>query len=247
MHLRNFMFFLTSLTFVPSLGCQPSIGDATDTNDEESDSDSNPTSNQPTGGDDFGLCNADNPCPSGQFCFNGLCSLGCNSNGDCADDQYCDTEFKQCHNKEVQTCPDTPCPSGQECVQGLCSAGSTNKACEQMPNGQDGCASNELCFDDEEAGKAECYPFPACGEDGSCPTGTEGAVCNNDFIPSKDRICLIGLCETTDNCPAGQNCIKFQGFPVGECSNGSFGESCTMDSHCLSNNCEVFDGDGVCL
>jgi hypothetical protein len=221
----------------PLPACEPSIGDATAETGDESDS----AATTPTGGAEDGgeymPCTNDNPCPAGQFCFNGLCAPGCNSNGDCAADQYCDTEFdKLCHNKEVATCPDVACPTGQECVNGFCSAGA-GPACEWMPNGEDGCDDHSLCYE-AEGEASQCYAFPACAEDDTCPKGTAGAVCNVGLIPSKAKICLIGYClDSAEHCPAGDSCVKFGGEDVGTCSSGGPGELCVSAADCVSGEC----------
>lgn len=242
-----------ALLFPISAGCQPSIGNAEDGSEEGS---SDSQSSTPTGsadeGGEFMPCTASNPCPDGQFCFNGLCAIGCQSNADCAADQYCDTEFDMlCHNKTVSTCPDVACPEGQECVNGFCSAGPTDEVCMQMPNGEDGCAKNELCYaesDDPES--AKCYAFPACAADDTCPKGTTGAVCNTGLIPSKGHICLIGACtDAAEHCPDGDKCVKFTGGEIGSCSSGAFGDLCNVGADCASNMCNMpFPGEpGFCM
>lgn len=236
-----------SLSF---LGCNATVADATDTDGSDSSGATANASTPTEGGGEFSPCGADSPCPDGQFCWNGICALGCNSDGDCASNQYCDTEFDRlCHNKEVATCPETPCEEGQSCVNGFCSAGAT-ESCMAMPNGEDGCAKNELCIaepDNQESTK--CYSFPACAADGTCPIGTTGAVCNNGLLPSKSQICLIGACQTAEHCPAGDKCILFSGQPVGACSSGAFGDLCNAPADCMSNNCFIgFPGQpGFCM
>lgn len=238
-----------ALLFPLATGCQPSIGNAED-GSEDGASDSQ--SSTPTGGaedGEFGPCTKSNPCPDGQFCFNGICAIGCQSNADCADDQYCDTEFDMlCHNKEVSSCPEVACAEGQECVNGFCSAGPTEESCMQMPNGEDGCGKTALCIPTSEE-SAQCYEFPACGEDDSCPKGTNGAVCNTGYLPNKGHICLIGACaDAAEDCLPGDKCIKFTGDPVGSCSSGAFGDFCNGPDDCVSKNCFIAfpDEPGFC-
>ncbi|MCP4501629.1 MAG: hypothetical protein GY822_16850 [Deltaproteobacteria bacterium] len=77
----------------------------------------------PSTSNDTFLCSNSDPCPAGQFCFNDLCAIGCLSNGDCASDQYCDTEGSmRCVNRVVETCPQTACEANQDCVDGYCVA-----------------------------------------------------------------------------------------------------------------------------
>ena len=240
-----------ALLFPLTTACSPSIGDATaeDGSDTSNDPSGTPTEGGADGGG-FSPCSDANMCPDGQFCFNGICAIGCQSNGDCAADQFCDTEFdKLCHNKTVETCPEVACPEGQECISGFCSGSAEEAMCAQMPNGEDGCEKNALCISESEE-SAKCYTFPACAEDDTCPVGTEGAVCNTGIIPSKGRICLVSLCTEAEHCPSGDKCISFEeGGKLGACSSGGFGELCYEASDCTSNNCfESFPGQpGFCM
>ncbi len=194
------------------------------------------------GGDDDGvdgggggaelICSSSNPCPDGQFCWNGLCALGCNSNDDCADDQYCDTEFDRlCHNMTVATCPDTPCAEGQVCRDGLCSTPPVQSDCTPRLDGEDGCDAYSICLEEDDE-STSCYSFPACDHEGNCPTGTIGAVCNNGIIPNKAHICLTGLCQEVGHCPSSWGCVKLSTDVVGACSDGQFGALCLGEADC---------------
>ncbi len=192
------------------------------------------------------LCSAENPCPDGQWCFNGLCAPGCMSDQDCASNQYCDTQIDlpnnqygthMCVNKEVASCSaDGDCAQTQTCVQGLCSAASVEQKCTPRPDGQDGCNEYSLCLDlgevDEE--NNSCVTFPPCPQDGQCPLGQVGSVCNEQDIPGKARICLTGLCKSGDNCPTGFKCIIPSGT-LGMCSNGTMGMPCMTGEDCSSD------------
>lgn len=191
----------------------------------------NPPANQ------NGLCGAG--CPTGQFCFNGLCVVGCNSDGDCASNQYCNTDEKQCANKTVPSCPSTPCGDNQECVNGLCSAKTKTQpakkdapgACSITVDSSDGCGKYELCIE-PESGFRQCRAFPPCGQDGSCPVGMVGSVCNDGYLPSKGKICLVGACREDKHCPGSFKCVRLNGTSLGLCSDGSFGQLCDKDEHC---------------
>lgn len=192
------------------------------------------------GGGGHVLCGNSNPCPSGQFCFNGLCAYGCNSNGDCAADQYCDTSQygdRLCHNKTVTTCPGTPCESNQVCEKGMCSTPPPATQCDpaKASSGQDGCDKYSICLQDDQSNPAKCYTFDACPQDGHCPTGLQGSVCNEGFIPNKSRICLTGLCHEVANCPGGWFCAKGSANDVlGLCGNGAMGAPCGTNADCQS-------------
>ncbi len=187
-------------------------------------------------------CSTANKCPSGQFCFNGICAVGCNSNKDCADDEFCDDFWRECHSKVVKSCPTTACPATQSCVNGLC----TSKEPAPMPSqcdpkqvfsGVDGCEQSAVCLQPDENEKAKCYSFPACGEGGSCPVGATGAVCNDPatMLTKKGRICLPELCKTAANCPSNWFCVRMASNDVvGICENGAMGSMCSKDEECLS-------------
>ncbi|HCF58610.1 MAG TPA: hypothetical protein DFS52_11545 [Myxococcales bacterium] len=181
-------------------------------------------------------CGDANKCPTGQFCYNGLCALGCNSNGDCAADQYCDTEWSRlCQNKVVKSCPDTPCPEAQTCVQSLCTAKEQPKQTCNPDSFNDGCAENAFCIEEDENQDPQCMTFSACGEDGTCPAGLFGALCNENLITNKARVCLPGLCKEAGNCPANWVCVKMTSTdPVGFCSNGGLSSMCTKPEECVS-------------
>ncbi len=192
--------------------------------------------------DGFFMCSSDKPCPFGQFCFNGLCAPGCMSDADCADNQYCDTtgatgvtNDQMCVNKEVPTCAaDGDCAANQTCVQGLCSAVSVQAQCTPRPDGQDGCDAFSICLDMGEVDQEvnTCVTFPPCPQDGECPVGQVGSVCNEEDIPGKARICLTGLCKSGANCPANFNCLVPGGGSLGMCSDGSFGMPCLEAGDC---------------
>jgi hypothetical protein len=183
---------------------------------------------------DGAICNASNACPDGQFCFNGICAIGCNSDGDCASNQYCDTDFDRlCHNRTVTTCPDTPCAEGQECEDGFCSTPPEEVTCTpRFDGGDDGCDDYSLCRPLDEDSTA-CYSFPACDENAECPVGLVGAVCNTGIIPNKAAFCMTGACETADNCPADWACVKTDTAPIGDCSDGTVGAPCLEDMDCV--------------
>lgn len=189
----------------------------------------------------FFMCSTANPCPAGQFCFNGFCAPGCMTDADCADNQYCDTLMQHsahmCVNKEVPTCAsDGDCASNQTCMQGLCSAVSVQQQCTPRPDGQDGCDVYSICLDmgevDEEVNS--CVSFPPCPQDGQCPVGQVGSVCNEQDIPGKERICLTSLCKDAGNCPAAFQCLVPGGGSLGMCSDGSFGMPCLLADDCQS-------------
>ncbi len=204
-------------------------------------------------GDDgqWSPCSDADPCPDSQFCFNGLCALGCTNNGDCADDQYCDTDSMLCQNQEVPTCDSADdCLGDQICVNDYCTTPPTDTSCDYTNVVEDGCASDAVCFPDADSESGACYTMPACAEDGSCPTGTTGAVCNDDYLPAKDKICLLGACESVSDCPSDWNCVRLmENAVLGSCGDGGFGSPCAGPEDCISGTCTPLPGltGGICF
>lgn len=197
--------------------------------------------------DGFFLCSRDNPCPAGQWCFNGVCAPGCMTDQDCATNQYCDTKVDlpnnqlgthMCVNKEVPGCvSDGDCAEAQECVMGMCSAAQAEQQCTPRPDGQDGCDEYSVCLDLGEVDQENntCVSFPPCPQDGECPVGQIGSICNNEeIIPDKARICLPGLCETEENCPSGFKCLMLRSN-LGACSDGTLGMPCLTSADCAAD------------
>ena len=173
--------------------------------------------------------------------------------GDCAADQYCqeDDFFDEgkCVPKDPGCTSAADCATGQECKSGLCVAKVESPAtCEWQPNMTDGCAEVEVCVGDESGTTNKCYPMPACGEGYTCPTGTTGALCNNDgnakILTAKADICLLGLCKTNDNCPGEYTCDTSLtgGLPFGYCLPAGMG-GCEDDTDCPDGEvCDDFSG-----
>jgi len=215
----------------------------------------------------IGLCNANTPCPDGQFCFNGLCALGCQNDDQCASNQHCDIEIGGvgwCKGNTVPTCSsDSDCALSQECRSGICSQKPVTPppACEWKADGTDGCAADEVCmpedFEDENS-PSKCFKMPPCSRENTCPVGLGGAACNADssgdkLLPSKDAICMPGLCREQSNCPAGSNpsfeCTQLG--PIGFCQPKiDIPGSCTTDGDCADPTpkcCEIPMMGSMCM
>ncbi len=220
--------------------CDGDLGEAgTDTEDSSAADDG--TAAAPGDGPAL-FCSAATPCPDGQFCFNGLCALGCTSDGNCADNQYCDTFSMTCQNADVSSCDggDT-CLGEQICLAGLCSAGGGSSCDPGAP--VDGCETDAICFADDEDDGPRCYTMPACSSEGTCPVGLSGGVCNDGFLPEKGRICLVGGCTEDSHCPADWSCVFGPlAAGLGSCSSGLFGSICNDEDDCMSGVCNVLAG-----
>ena len=199
-------------------------------------------------------------CIEGQYCWNGICVDGCKSNGDCAGDQFCDiddfTGDGHCQNKTAPTgcTSNSQCEGTQVCKSGACVAKPVEQVtgCEWKSDMTDGCPDYEVCIQEEEDASGnplpgDCYAMPACGETGQCPTDVAGAVCNekadgNKIIPSKARICLMGLCLANTDCPSSQTCQTFGGG-IGICAPEGVFDGCETDDDCEEGEeCEPMSG-----
>ncbi|MHB8420810.1 MAG: hypothetical protein ACYDCL_22270 [Myxococcales bacterium] len=206
-------------------------------------------------------------CPKGQFCFDGLCAIGCLADSDCSSSQYCDTQWSHlCQDEQVPSCSSSSgCQGGQQCVEGLCTAALTQQPASpcnpnvNLASGQsDGCDATSVCLQAKDSngnptGSPYCETFPACGAPGSnpeCPVGQYGALCNDGYLSAKGRFCMPSLCKTQGNCPSGWGCVTFPSGPgLGACSNGSLGSVCDPNHPCQSGlSCEAELGSfGQCL
>jgi hypothetical protein len=186
-------------------------------------------------------------CPMGTSCSNGLCATDCDSAGDCEDDEHCGLDGV-CHSNVIPSCgTDSDCAPTQSCINQVCTV--TGSSCDLEDYLQDGCPSNAVCIEDfEQPGQAACHELPACAGDQTCPIGLDGSVCNTGQLPTKDEICLDGLCDVVENCPDLWSCVRYDNAVLGFCSDGGFASPCSVDMHCLSGNCVPLPGlgGGVC-
>jgi hypothetical protein len=139
-----------------------------------------------------------------------------------------------------------PCEAPLECNFGHCTAPAYTAVCEAGDPFDTICGNDELCFENLDE-QTTCIPMAPCPTDCDCPVGEFGAVCNEGGVPTKERVCLVGMCDGPEHCPDDFNCIQpFQGY--GMCSSGSFGEPCSDDAHCDSGSCLILaPGAGTCL
>jgi hypothetical protein len=150
------------------------------------------------------------------------------------------------------SCEDEPCPEEQMCLGGLCVGEGSGANCEPTYTFADGCLANELCLPDPEGPEDayRCYVMPYCPENGECPVGQLGALCNEQLVEGKDRICMLSLCtDAAEHCPMpGFSCIADPPGGLGQCSDGSFGMPCISNADCDSNNCWITIGPiGICF
>ncbi len=115
----------------------------------------------------------------GHLCINGLCSSGCRSNADCANDKAC-IEGK-CRNP----CSLNPCGKNAECLASdhksvcLCPTGYVGDAfqlCRKAECSADSdCAGSQACVD--RSCINPCLRPDACGTNAQCRVENGQAVC----------------------------------------------------------------------
>jgi hypothetical protein len=129
----------------------------------------------------------------------------------------------------------------------LCSAGETLadgglSACS-LADANDGCGSDAICLQLLSGGGAnvQCRGMPACAQNGGCPVGPFGAVCNvrpdgGRLIEGKQRICLYGYCTGPIDCASAQHCVfEPDSGSIGQCYSGVTGSPCNTSQDCFND------------
>jgi hypothetical protein len=186
----------------------------------------------------YDACSMAMPCSPGKTCVNGLCEKGCNSDADCAADEYCALSNGQvCQPQTLTACPATPCAPTQVCVEGVCGTEPTGMPCGPNPFGGDGCMNDALCLGNVEVDgmmqtQSICFVVPSCSASHPCTPGGMGAVCSTGLIMGKN-LCIPGGCTADQNCPASWHCVPPVGTSgYGRCTDGATGHPCGKASDC---------------
>jgi hypothetical protein len=232
--------FAVLVVLAAMLACDANLGSVAT-------SDSGTEGEETTGPADEPLaCIGGELCPMGTSCSNGLCATDCSNDEDCDDDENCGLDGV-CHSNVIPGCgSDSDCAPTQTCIDQVCTDGNS---CDLDDYVQDGCPSNAVCIENfDQPGQGFCHEMSACAGDQTCPVGLVGAVCNTGQLPSKDQICLIGICDVVENCPDLWSCVRYDNAVLGLCSDGGIASPCSTDMHCLSGNCVLLPGlgGGVC-
>jgi hypothetical protein len=183
------------------------------------------------------------PCAAGTTCVNRICLPTCDA-GWCAAGTYCEGPAPEdvCAPVAPIACSrESDCPNPQVCLAGLCSspqlrADGGYQGCVLNSEPNDACGNDAVCFqlctDTACVNRVNrCVGLPACGQDGGCPQGTLGSICNDgrnpdggQLFPGKQRICLLSYCMKDTDCNAAAHC--FFGAPalLGRCNFGNAGD-----------------------
>jgi hypothetical protein len=189
----------------------------------------------------FCHCASDSDC-AGEVCdtSSGACEE-CTGDGDCGNGEYCSTTSQECNPKKPLG---VPCGvDDSSCLSGHC-AGALLSVCVECES--DGhCGNDEYCSSNSCAGQ-KVVGLP-CGDDDECTSGSCEALfaggvklcqCTNDG--QCPNVCdeNTGFCEeclVNSHCDTGEFCSSSD-----ECeAKLSVGQpGCSVNSDCLSNNCE---------
>ena len=175
-------------------------------------------------------CSADNQCPSGTKCNNGICCALCSSSRDCLTDQLCIQSVCQPTCKTNSTCPDF-----QFCLNNICVQ-------ETKCNIDDDCDIGEHCVIDTN-GRSECKNVCSgrflCGRNADCIARNHNPECEcKPGFSSDGKTCKKIECQVDTDCSNDKKCegnmckiVCLMGEPCGEnalCSS----ENHKQDCHC---------------
>jgi hypothetical protein len=221
---------------------------------------------QPDGGP---ICQSgDNTCAAGTRCVNRNCVPSCAAG--CPAGTYCEGPAPRdfCVPVTAIACANSRnCPAPQVCFLGppACSNFCTRGVCASQQlradGGYQGCLVNAGA-DDACGPDAVCYTLgattgtvnacvglPACNQDGGCPGGTFGSVCNDalpdggQILPGKQRICLFSYCLRDSDCNQSGHCFHTTSAEPGRCNFGLAGDPCFTKADCFNaQSCAGADG-----
>ncbi len=148
-------------------------------------------------------CRADDDCPGGQACAEGICvePAVCAADDDCLGPRLCNDGL--C----LDPCAgDAGCPGTRVCVDQRCVEGDT---CFDPTD----CAPGRICLDgacDDPCGPARACPDGLiCGEGGRCAEDPDG--CADDAGCIDERLCAAGACVDPcledAACPGNRSCV----------------------------------------
>ena len=195
------------------------------------------------GGECFGSCNLDEPCPDGQVCHAGTCAEdkcalvtcgrgttcdpatgACELAGECfatgcADGFVCDALGGQC---EPDPCLATRCPLGEVCELGECVAlcdgdmVPCNGVCVDPELSREHCGARDLCQGDD-AGR-RCPDGQVCSQGECGDTCADGLVnCRGMCIDPATDESFCGAQDACEGAAAGRACLPNQECIEGAC------------------------------
>jgi len=150
-------------------------------------------------------------CVEGQCTM--VCSTGCSSNDDCADDQYCNADGACADDGSCNDVADCSIDGNEYAVIGC----EGTLVCTNNQCGIDctvGCSSNDDC-----AANEYCNGSGACAPDGACTDAADCSIAGNDYSVDSCEgtlICTDGMCgiECTTT---PEPCADVAGIDFGSC------------------------------
>jgi hypothetical protein len=174
----------------------------------------------PTGCGD--ACGLTTPCPSGLYCFAGVCTADCSAA--------------------------LPCPSGQTCASdgtcvgggndaGVCTGAASPPGCGNPCSLSMPCSGGTYCLGGSCT--ADCSPTVACANGGTC--SADGHCIGGTTTPDSGVCSIFGAptgcgdsCSATTSCGSGLYCTgnvcTADCSPAIPCANGG---TCSSDGHCI--------------
>ncbi len=173
-------------------------------------------------------CDSDGDCNDDEYCESseGSCFVGCREGG-CDDDQYCELDSREC--REGTGCQaDADCPDGSWCESdaGMCLEGCREGECGEGARCEQ---DSRVCICETDLA---CPEGQYCEWDaGSCEDGCrEGGCPDGQTCDSDARQCVGPACEVDEDCDENQYCDHsacLTGCREGGCEEG---EMCDPDS-----------------
>jgi hypothetical protein len=205
----------------------------------------------------------DTTCASNELCSNRTCVPTCPGGASCMPGMYCagaTSPSDVCAPITVTTCTgNQDCPNPQLCFQGgLCASLElrADGGVQPCANDDSNCAPDAICLPlatNTGSINENCVGMPACSQDGGCPIGLFGSVCNDlpdggKIVANKQRICLFPKCLVDTNCNPQSHCFRTViGSVAGECFYGVTGDPCYAKPDCLNATDCVDSSDGGVL
>ncbi|GAB4296469.1 MAG: hypothetical protein Kow0090_11570 [Myxococcota bacterium] len=189
-------------------------------------------------------CIADDECPDGKVCINGVCDVKeCDTANDCGGEKVCEggkcvepTPPQNCESDDV-------CGEAKKCIEGFCrtpgcivdgdcgtgfKCDTATWSCVEDKVGEGGaCESHDKCNEGLACIESKCEK--TCASDADC---SDGLICRQvEFGISVCRESQGG-CQVDSQCQSGEKCVN------GKCV---VDDSCKSDADCKTPGAEYCD------
>ncbi|MBR9706534.1 hypothetical protein GOV14_05845 [Candidatus Pacearchaeota archaeon] len=211
-----------------------------------------------------GDCCSDSDCNSDYTCESYDCTASAPSSycgdGTCDSDETCSSCSGDCGACSPSSyCGDGTCDSDETCSSCSDDCGACNgEYCSSNSNCESGNCENNLCCLTGKTcctSNANCLSDYECGASNYCIESSSEALKDNGYYCSSNSQCSSANCQNGICCISGETCCQY----TSNCGDGfvcdtdyyyckstmkSNGESCSFDSDCSSNNCNLGGYEG---